>query len=160
MKKTNLNNKRYRRDTIKVLKIVDNSSITGPKYGMVEIPIMAEVTLSPFDGQPAPTNTQKKSALKHTHSKQSNFEQGTQAATKNSKAQPTARETIECPYHFFVTAQKTVDLRKKRHQKNRTLFKKKQRDEKVALQNIMQTMNFIEPLFDCILALNQNQKTK
>ena len=161
MEKADFGKKHYIKKTMKVIGIVRND-ITGIKYGLVEVPVMIEVVVAQHnDKQNTPIKNHKKhGALKSTLSKQENFEQETKAASKTTKAKATGRETIKCSNRFFTKAQKPVDLRKKRHQKNQTLFKKKQRDKKIALQNMMQKIDFIEPLFDCILALGQNQKTK
>lgn len=158
MKKPMFIKKRHIKTTRKVLGIVKND-ITGIEYGIVEIPTTAEIIV------PSPKHKKIKGkknngTKKKTRTKKENVEQQTKPATKTVKVRYSIRATLVCPYHYRPT-KKQSDWRKKYHAKATTLLKKKQRNEKIKLQNIEQDFSPVIPIFDCIQlvkAIQQNTK--
>ena len=142
---------------MKVIGIVKNNGITGIEYGVIEIAEPKQLpSRKKSEQKTKKTNNKKHNSSKNTHVKTAHVEKETKESSKPAKIRCRLRATIVCSY-YLKQSKKHADLNKKRHQKNLTMFKKKQRKGKIAVQNVMQAMNFIEPIWDILV---QNQKTK
>ena len=147
---------------MKIIGIVKNNYITGVEYGLVEVSDPKIISTKKTDRHSAKKIKGKKNngTKKKTRTKKENVEQQTKPATKTVKVRYSIRATLVCPYHYRPT-KKQSDWRKKYHAKATTLLKKKQRNEKIKLQNIEQDFSHIIPIFDCIQlvkAIQQNTK--
>lgn len=141
---------------MKIIGIVKNNCITGVEYGVIEI---ADFKEKHFEPKARKIKSKNKSSQKNTHLKSTNVEKGTQKAKKKNRVKYRLHATITLSYNYKPT-KKPVDLTKKTLRKKNDLFKKKQRKEKIRLQNVIQNLGFIEPIFDYIQTLNQNTKTR
>ena len=124
---------------MKIIGIVRNNCITGVEYGLVEIgdAITYRSKKEKHHRKKTTTDNKKHISAKNTHSKVANTEKETKAAKKTTKTKYRMRATITLSYHYHPT-KKSADTSKKHFQKAKTLFQKKQRLNKIALQNIMQ----------------------
>lgn len=160
---------------MKVIGIVKNNCITGVEYGVIEIPDREITNIKDAIPQKKHKknnskkikNSKKHNSVKNTRIKTSNIEKETKSATKqNSKRRYRMHATITLSYNLKPSQKHPVDLTKKNFKKKQDLFKKKRRDEKIALQNLSQQFINIEPIldlivFDAIEALNSiKQKTR
>ena len=147
---------------MKVIGIVRNNGITGIEYGVIEVADPKCMPSQKKTKQPTKKikKNKKHNSLKDTRIKTSVVEKETKTATQKPKRRYRLRATIVCSYNFKTT-KKAVDLNKKRFKKTKTLFKKKQRDEKIALQNLALQILSLEPVADLIQGLKlENQKNR
>lgn len=148
MKESRFIKKRQIKTTRKIVGIVKNG-ITGVEYGIIEIPTIAEIIV-PSRGNKKTKKNKKHNSVKNTRIKAENIEKETKSATtKKTKRRYRLHATIVCSYNFKTTP-KRPDLSKKNFKKKKDLFKKRQRKDKIALQNLAQKMVAIEPIFDFI----------
>jgi len=124
---------------MKVIGIIRNNCVTGIEYGLIEIgdAVTYRSKKETQHREKTTKNNKKHVSAKNTHSKVVNTEKETKTAKKATKTKYRIRTTITLSYHYYPT-KKTADTSKKRFQKAKTLFKKKQRLNKIALQNVMQ----------------------
>ena len=153
---------------MKVIGIVKNNHITGVEYGVVEIP---DREISDIKGaipqkkrkknnSKKIKNNKKHNSVKNAHIKTDCVEKETKIAQKKQKRRYHIHATIVCSY-YFKSSQKPVDLNKKRFKKAKDLFKKKQRKNKIELQNIANKMDIVVPIFDLLQLINtEKQKIK
>ncbi len=153
---------------MKVIGIVKNNCITGVEYGLVEIPDREIANIK--NAQPRKKrkknnskkikNNKKHNSVKNARKKTDCVEKETKIASKKPKRRYHIHATIVCSYNF-KTSKKSVDLTKKRFKKNKDLFKKKQRKNKIELQNIVNKMDIIVPIFDLLQLIDkEKQRTK
>lgn len=157
MKKPMFIKKRHIKTTIKCVGIIKNDNITGVEYGLVEIPATAEIIV-PSPKNKKIKNNKKHNSVKNTRIKTENIEKETQSATpKKTKRRYRIHATITLSYNF-KTSQKPVDLTKKNFKKKKDLFKKKQRKDKIALQNLAIQLTNVESLFDFMELIKQKNR--
>lgn len=146
---------------MKVIGIVENNHITGIRYGLVEIPDVIIADLSKAGKtkkRKLKKKNQKHNSVKNTHIKTENIEKETKSANQQKpKRRYHIHATIVCSYNFKTSQKPVVDLSKKRFNKKKDLFKKRQRKDKIALQNLAQRMIAIEPIFDFIENLEKTR---
>lgn len=156
MKESAFIKKRQIKTTRKIVGIVKNG-ITGVEYGVIEIPTITEI-IAPSRKSTKTTKNKKHNSVKNTRIKAENIEKETKSATKqNSKRRYRLHATIVCSYNFKTTP-KRPDLTKKNFKKKKDLFKKKQRNEKIALQNLAIQLTNMEPLFDFVELAKQRNR--
>ena len=140
---------------MKVIGIVKNNCITGIEYGVIEI---ADPKDMPSLQKKRKKNDSKKiknnkkhNSVKNARIKTSNVEKETKlASSKKPKRRYHIHATITLSYNFKSLQKQPVDLTKKNFKKKKDLFKKKQRKDKIALQNLAQQLTNIEPISDFI----------
>ena len=159
MKESMFIKKRHIKTTIKCVGIIKNDNITGVEYGLIEIPATAEIIVQ------LPKNKEKKlkkhnkkhNSVKNTRVKTGSVEKETKTSTQKPAHKYRMRATVMYSYNF-KNSPKPVDLTKKNFKKKKDLFKKKQRKDKIALQNLAQQFINIAPLFDFIELAKQKNR--
>ena len=151
MKKSMFIKKRHIKTTIKCVNIIKNNNITGVEYGLTEVPTTAEIiVLSPKNKEKKlKEQNNKHNSVKNTRIKTESVEKETKTAHKKPKRKYRMRINISYSYNL-KSSQRPVDLNKKRFRKAKDLFEKKQRLNKIALQNLAQQLTNIEPISDFI----------
>ena len=153
---------------MKVIGIVKNNCITGVEYGLIEIPDREIAKIkNPQPRKKRKKNNSKKiknnkkhNSVKNARKKTDYVEKETKITSKKPKRRYHIHATIVCSYNF-KTSKKSVDLTKKRFKKNKDLFKKKQRKNKIELQNIVNKMDIVVPIFDLLQLIDkEKQRTK
>ena len=151
---------------MKFIGIVKNNFITGIEYGVIEIADPKGMPSSQKknkknNGKKIKKNKKRVSA-KNVRTKTAHIEKETKAApAQKQKRRYHIHATLELSYHFRP-AQKHVDLSKKQFTKAKDLFKKKQRKDKIALQNLAQHLITPASIFDFVqeIDFSINQKNR
>jgi len=143
--------KRHIKTTIKCVNIIKNNNITGVEYGLTEVPTTAEIiVLSPKNKEKKlKEQNNKHNSVKSARIKTANVEKETKTAHKKPKRKYRMHINISYSYNL-KSSQRPADLNKKRFRKAKDLFEKKQRLNKIALQNLAQQLTNIEPISDFI----------
>ncbi len=153
---------------MKIIGIVQNNHITGVEYGVIEIP---DNEIVDFKGaQPQKkhkkvdskkiNNNKKHNSAKNAHIKTDCVEKGTKIAPKKQKRRYHIHATIVYSYKFNPSP-KQPNLTKKRFEKTRDLFKKKQRNKKYIISpSFVSAEQFAEMLENHIISQWLNQKNR
>ena len=129
---------------MKIIGIIENNHITGVQYGIVEIPDREITNIKDAIPQKKHKknnskkikNNNKHNSVKNARIKTASVEKETKIASKKPKRRYHIHATIVCSYNF-KTSRKPVNLSKKRLNKAKDVFKKRQRNLKHAKQDCM-----------------------